>query len=207
MPEAIQGRAIVSIENGTRVLEQYWLELKKDGKNRFEMPLRENMSPNIYVSVTLIQPHAGKQNDRPIRLYGIIPILVDDPKTILKPKVKADDEWAPKSKVKVEVSEEKGRVMTYTLAIVDEGLLGLTAFKTPDLHKQFYKKELLGVATWDMYDFVAGAYGDELERLLAIGGDEDFRTDKSEADNKRFPPVVKFLGPFKLGAGKSARTR
>ena len=35
--------------------------------------------------------------------------------------------------------------MTYTVAVVDEGLLSLTSFKTPDLFQQFYKRESLGV--------------------------------------------------------------
>ena len=37
------------------------------------------MAPNIYVAVTMVQPHAGKDNDRPIRLYGVIPLKVTDP--------------------------------------------------------------------------------------------------------------------------------
>ena len=43
---------------------------------------------------------------------------------VLTPRVKAADEWRPESTVSVEVSEAKGRSMTYTLAVVDEGLLG-----------------------------------------------------------------------------------
>ena len=76
--------------------------------------------------------------------------------------------------------------MTYTVAIVDEGLLGLTNFRTPDLHDHFYKREALGVATWDLFDHVVGAYGGELERLLALGGgDTDLQPERQE--RKRFP--------------------
>ncbi len=62
--------------------------------------------------------------------------------------------------------------MNYTLAVVDEGLLGLTNFKTPNLHGEFYKREALGILTWDLFDEVAGAYGGELDRLLALGGSD-----------------------------------
>ena len=78
--------------------------------------------------------------------------------------------------------------------IVDEGLLGLTSFQTPDLHGFFYKKEALGVTTWDLFDDVVGAYGGELERLLALGGGEDRAPLKEQDEKRRFPPVVRFLG-------------
>ena len=53
------------------------------------------MAPNVYVAVTMVQPHAGKDNDRPIRLYGVIPLKVTDPATKLAPVVTTAAEWAP----------------------------------------------------------------------------------------------------------------
>lgn len=197
LPEATQGRALVSVENGSTIIEQHWMEFSK-GNAQFDLPLTRDMSPNVYVNVSLIQPHQNKQNDRPIRLYGVIPIKVDDPATHLTPVVKAADEWVPESTVEVTVSEAKGQAMTYTLAVVDEGLLGLTSFKTPNPHKHFYKKEALGVTTWDLFDEVTGAYGGELERLLALGGGDGGDDEDKSEKKRRFPPVVKFLGPFKL---------
>jgi len=199
LPPATQGHALMTLENGSGVLQKRWIELSKDN-TRFEVPVTAAMTPNVYVSVTLIQPHEGKDNDRPIRLYGIIPLRVQDPATVLAPRVKAPDEWKPESTVSVEVSEANGRAMAYTLAIVDEGLLGLTGYKTPDLHDQFYKKEALGVSTWDLFDYVAGAYGGELERLLALGGDDSAASGENKEAKKRFPPVVRFVGPFELKA-------
>ena len=203
LPEATQGRALVSIENGSEVLQQSWHEFSKQ-RTSFKLPITASMAPNVYVHVTLVQPHAGKNNDRPIRLYGVIPLLVDDPATRLKPKLTAADEWEPEARVSFSVSEEQGHAMAYTVAVVDEGLLGLTRFRTPDLHGRFYRKEALGVNTWDMFDDVVGAYGGELERLLALGGG-DSGEDKDNAQKKRFPPVVKFFGPFKLEAGKTRK--
>ena len=111
-------------------------------------------------------------------------------------------EWAPQSKASVTVSEQSGRAMDYTLAVVDEGLLGLTGFKTPNLHAEFYKREALGVSTWDLFDEVAGAYGGQLDRLLALGGSDATGATKPDEGKSRFPPVVRFLGPFSLKAGE-----
>jgi uncharacterized protein YfaS (alpha-2-macroglobulin family) len=202
LPEAVQGRALVSLENGTAVLDKFWVSTVK-GENRFEIPLTAAMTPNVYVHVTLIQPHRDKASDTPIRLYGAIPILVEDPRTRLEPVIRVADEIRPKEKFRVEVREAGGRPMTYTLAVVDEGLLGLTRFATPDLRKIFYSREALGVSTWDLFDIVAEAYGAELARILALGGDESAGSEDKAKQPRRFPPVVLFEGPFELKAGAS----
>ncbi|MBN1377671.1 MAG: hypothetical protein JXA04_00385 [Gammaproteobacteria bacterium] len=202
LPTASKGRALISIENGSRVIQQQWFVFEEN-KTQYSFPVTKDMSPNVYIDVTLVQPHEKRDNDRPIRLYGVIPIKVEDPATRLKPILKSADEWTPASTVEIEVAEESGREMTYTVAIVDEGLLGLTSFATPDLHATFYKKEALGVFTWDLFDLVAGAYGGELERLLSLGGGDEADSANANQEEKRFPPVVRFMGPFKLKAGES----
>ncbi|MDE2793814.1 MAG: MG2 domain-containing protein [Gemmatimonadota bacterium] len=198
LPEAQSGRALVTLETGTRILEHRWLGMG-GGRTRFNVPITAEMSPTVYVSVSLIQPHSQRNNDLPIRLYGVIPLEVEDPATVLRPEIGVPEEWRPDTTVTVRVSEASGRPMTYTLAVVDEGLLGLTSFRTPDLHDRFYRKEALGVSTWDIFDEVAGAYAAELERLLALGGDD--AVEIQEQDRSRFPPVVRFLGPFTLERG------
>lgn len=204
LPAVAQGRALLSIESGSKVLSQRWVEVA-EGENRIELPITSEMSPNVYVNIVLLQPHRDKVSDRPIRLYGYLPVLVDDPATMLSPVLELPDEVRPESSFDLKVREETGRPMTYTLAIVDEGLLGLTRFQTPNLHKTFYRKEALGVRTWDLFDEVTGAYGGELERLLALGGDGNEEEVEEERKKKnRFPPVVKFLGPFRLAPGQSA---
>ena len=62
--------------------------------------------------------------------------------------------------------------MTYTIAVVDEGLLDLTNFKTPQPWNYFYAREALGVKTWDMYKYVINANSGEMAGLL-FGGDEE----------------------------------
>lgn len=203
LPESAQGRALVTVENGTGILESRWLE-PRPGNTRFTLPITAAMTPNVYVAVTLVQPHENRGNDRPLRLYGVIPLKVTDPATRLTPVLKAADEWKPASRAQIEVAEAKGRAMTYTVAIVDEGLLGLTNFRTPDLHGEFYRREALGVQSWDLYDQVAGAYSAQLERLLALGGSDATGVAQQEASKSRFPPVVQFLGPFRLEVGKRA---
>ena len=201
IPGSDGGRALVSIESGSRVIQTYWVETKKDD-NAFSFEVTKDMTPNVFAHVTLIQPHAQTVNDLPTRLYGVIPLKVEDPQTHLDPVITMSDVLEPGKEVVIKISEKSNRKMTYTLALVDEGLLDLTRFKTPDAWNRFYAREALGVKTWDLYDDVIGAFGSRIERLLAIGGDSELAASK-EDDTKanRFKPVVKFLGPFTLDGG------
>src|SRR3546814_4826745 len=88
----------------------------------------------------------------------------------------------PEQPASVTISEASGKPMTYTLAIVDEGLLDLTRFKTPDPHAAFYAREALGVMSWDLFDDVIGAWGGDLERILGIGGDEGLRSEEHTSE-------------------------
>jgi uncharacterized protein YfaS (alpha-2-macroglobulin family) len=203
LPVAKEGRALFTVESGAAILDARWIDLAKDS-NRIRLPITAAMAPNVYASITLVQPH-GKHNDRPIRLYGVIPLHVADRETLLKPEIDVASEWRPESTGVVRVSERNGRPMTYTLAVVDEGLLDLTSFRTPDLHAEFYKREALGVSTWDLFDEVAGAYSADLERLLALGGSDAGPVKNPDERRTRFPPVVRYLGPFTLEAGAHGR--
>ena len=199
IPTGKNGRALISIENGTKVIKSYWIPTT-EGETVFEFKLTKKMTPNVYVNITLLQPHAQTANDLPIRMYGIIPIMVEDPETHLEPEISMPDEIESGKSFKISVSEKNHKAMTYTLAVVDEGLLDITRFKTPNPWDKFFAKEAPGVKTWDMYNEVIGAYAGEIERLLAIGGGMDEEGQKNTKAN-RFKPVVKYLGPFTLGKG------
>ncbi len=201
IPTSGAGRLLVSIESGSKVIESYW-RTAEAGETNFKFNTSAEMAPTVYAHVTLIQPHDQSENDLPIRMYGVIPIEVEDAKTRLQPQIKMADVLQPEQNVRIEVSEQKGRPMAYTVALVDDGLLDLTRFKTPDPWKTFYAREALGVKTWDVYDDVLGAFGGQLERLLSIGGDDVATLEKNKNSANRFKPVVKHFGPFFLDKGE-----
>ena len=204
IPTGEAGKVLITLENGSRVVDFYWREAKA-GENIIRITAKPEFAPTVYAHVSLIQPHAQTKNDLPIRMYGVIPIGVEDPQTILKPEIKMPDEVRPDKNFVVEVTEKTGSSMAYTLAIVDDGLLDLTRFKTPNPWDAFYAREALGVKTWDIYDQVLGAYGGELERILSIGGDGINYKSASQRKANRFKPVVVHLGPYYLERGKTAK--
>ncbi|MGV8091776.1 MAG: alpha-2-macroglobulin [Mangrovibacterium sp.] len=205
IPSGKKGKALVSLENGSQVLDLFWVDTKEQN-TVFSFELKPEMAPNIYVHVSLIQPHEQTENDAPVRLYGVIPVDVEDPSTYLEPQIKMPSELVPEKEYEITVSERSGKEMTYTLAVVDEGLLDLTRFQTPDPWSAFYAHEALGVRTWDFYDDVIGAYGARLEKAFAVGGDESLVAARRRKVS-RFEPVVRFIGPFTLDKKKSRTHR
>ena len=204
-PSSEGGRALISVENGTKVVKTLWAKTKK-GETTVELPITGDMAPNVYVNISLLQPHASTKNDSPIRMYGVVPIEVVDKNTLLEPVLTMPDVLRPEQIVNVKVSEKHGKKMTYTIAVVDEGLLDLTRFKTPNAWDSFYTREALGVRTWDIYDDVIGAYGGKVNQVFSIGGDADSGGGKAKKAN-RFKPVVLYYGPFELGKGESKNTK
>ncbi len=200
-PSPENGRALIAIENGSRVVKTYWTDTKK-GQTQFTFKAEKEMTPNVFATITLIQPHSQTLNDLPIKMYGSIPLTVENPETILRPTIAIAKELRPETESSLTVSEEKGKAMTYTVAIVDEGLLDLTRFKTPNPYQSFYAREGLGVKTWDLFDQVLGAWGGNLERILSVGGDGALNKNVNPAKANRFKPVVLFMGPYSLKTGE-----
>jgi len=195
-------KVLLTIESGTKILSQAWVgDDIKD--NRLEIVITEDMAPNVYAHITLLQSYDKKDNDSPIRMYGIVPLLVDNEKTILEPVLELPEKVRPNTELIVKVLEKKGKTMTYTLAVVDEGLLGITNYQTPNPRKALFKREALGVLTWDMYSLISKSSRFNISRLLTIGGSDSEGDGDSKRKKRRFPPVVKFLGPFTLKAGSN----
>ena len=197
--------ALVAVEKGGRIIRREWISCA-DTSTAYEFPLEPSMIPNVYVHVTLLQPHLQTRNDLPIRLYGVVPVMTEDPRTVLTPRIDAPENWLPEAPASFTVSEAGGRAMVYTVAVVDEGLLGLTRYRLPNPASTFYAREASFLKAWDLYSSVMGAYSGQLETLLAIGGGDD-GIGGGEKKPERFKPVVRFFGPYQLKAGERREER
>lgn len=200
IPAATGGRALVTIENGSNILKHEWVEIKDKEDTKYSFDITPDMAPNVYLHITLLQPHAQMGNDLPIRMYGVVPVIVTDPATELHPQITLPTVLRPETDFRININEKDGKPMTYTLALVDEGLLELTNFRTPNPWNEFYAREALGISTWDMYDNILGAQSGRYAPIFSTGGDEMLKP--ADAKANRFKPVVKFVGPFYLDKGE-----
>lgn len=201
VPTSSGARGLIAVSSGSKVLTSWWFDTKP-GQTQITFKAEKEWAPNVYAQVSLLQPYGQTINDLPIRMYGVIPLKIENKETILSPVIEMPSVIRPEQQVSITVSEQNNREMWYSIAIVDEGLLDLTNFKTPNPHNYFFAREALSVKTWDLFDYVIGAYGYNIERILTIGGDQEGSGPVRQKQANRFPPVVKFLGPFKLSKGK-----
>jgi uncharacterized protein YfaS (alpha-2-macroglobulin family) len=209
-PTPENGTIFVSVEKGHRILESKAVRAKTENKEyQTVIPITAEMLPNAYVSVSIIQPHGQTLNDRPLRMYGVIPLHVEDPRTRQRLEISMPNELRSEEEFEVTVTSVDKRSTQFTIAVVDEGLLDITRFKTPNPWSHFFKKQRLGVLTFDLFGLVIGAHKGDIFRLFSVGGEVEgagYRDSQLEpAGKKRFPAVSMFQGP--LETDESGRSR
>ncbi len=95
IPSAKDGRALVSIENGTRVLSSEWVKTSESGDTPYKIKVNADMAPNFYIHITLVQPYWNTSNDLPVRMYGVQPVMVENPDSHLEPVISMPDKIHP----------------------------------------------------------------------------------------------------------------
>ncbi len=120
------------------------------------VPILEAMAPNAYCSAWIIRPVAPGEPWGAHRAYGVVPLRVDQSEAKLQMSIAAPKEILPASNVEIQVNLKdaegnpvKGEV---ALALVDEGLLSMTNFKTPDPFGFFTSQRGLASYAYDLYD-------------------------------------------------------
>ncbi len=205
-PKPEKGTLLVTLEKGDRILRSWVRELKgEDAIGEIKIDVTDKMLPNAYVSVSIVQPHAQTGNDRPLRVYGTIPLMVEEPSTRKNIIINMDDELKSNKEFEISVRTKDKSDVQFTIAVVDEGLLDLTKFNTPDPWKSFFSKQKLGISTFDLFSYVLSVNKGDIFRLFSIGGEmeegmEEYRSSQLEpGKSKRFKAVSMFLGPLRTG--------
>lgn len=198
----LNSTAYITIEKNGSIIKQDIVKTV-DGTNTYKFKTDIAMCPNVYVHISLVQAYKDTVNSLPFRLYGIIPVMIEDKTTRLNPVVKNINEFKPNEKCKIRVSEKDGKVATFTLAVVDEGLLGLTAFKTANPWDYFFSKESSQILSYDIFNLVSGAIKGELQTLIAVGGGGMVDESLANKTAERFKPVVFYFGPIELKKGET----
>lgn len=197
-----KGRALLTVEKGGEILERRWQELDGTGVVSFGLEVTEGHIPNAYISVMVYQPFGETNNDLPLRMYGILPLLVKNENTKFGFELTLPDAIRPDEEFTVELQTTNRRQAQFTLAVVDEGILDITRFKTPEPWTHFFAKQRLLTRTYDNYSDIIDLSGGYIHNLLSVGGSSEaeppgYRELQAQLeDAMRFEPVSIFQGPF-----------
>lgn len=198
IPASDNAQILVNVESDAKVLQQFWVKGSAVHKP-IEFTATSAMAPGIYIHATVLQPHHYTKDGSPIRQYGILPVKIEDPDSRLQPVINMKEEIRPETNTTVAIAEQSGKPMNYSLVLVDEGLLDLTHFKTPDIWEVMNAQQSLKIKTWDMFNQVIGAYSGKIQHVFAIGGDGSY-DESEESKANRFKPAIINLGTFHLDA-------
>lgn len=206
------GKALITLSNNEGILKRFIIDTK-DKSTEFEVSIEKNFAPNIYASVSFVQDYAQWQNDRALRLFGVVPLKVIDEQSKIAIDLKAPERILPQSEFEVSLQSANKKPYTYTLAVVDEGLLSLTNFETPDIWGYFYAKTGFKLKVFDTYDKIIAKTFGEVAKVLTTGGDAMLKKSSRAKRNKedeqadRFKPVVLYQAPVKTDKNGFAKVK
>ncbi|MDR0865100.1 MAG: alpha-2-macroglobulin, partial [Candidatus Symbiothrix sp.] len=106
IPAATNGNALLALENGSSILSRTWVAVSDKGDTKYTFKATKEMAPNFYVHISLLQPHAQTLNDLPIRMYGVIPVMISNKESVLEPQINLPEVLRPETEFTVEVSEK-----------------------------------------------------------------------------------------------------
>ncbi len=157
------GRMLVTMETDHVISHQY-----VDISNRnasVDLKLDAQHVPNAYITATLIKPH--EVSDLPLTVaHGFQNIKVEEKSRRIPVEVLAQKSVRSRTQQKIQVKAEPGSYVTF--AAVDNGVLQVSDFKTPDPYNYFYQQKALQVLAYDMYPLL---FAEVRARLSSTGGD------------------------------------
>ncbi|MGC4037095.1 MAG: MG2 domain-containing protein [Chitinophagaceae bacterium] len=164
------GKMLVTVETDHLISYQY-VDVSKRLAS-VTLPLNGEHVPNFYITATLIKPH--EVSDIPLTVaHGYQSIKVEEKSRKIDVKIEAEKSVRSKTHQKVKVSAAPGSFVT--LAAVDNGVLQVSDFKTPDPYNYFYQKKALEVTAYDLYPLLFP----ELRAIMSsTGGDADLSMEK-----------------------------
>lgn len=162
------GRASVAVLTD-RLLALREIEVPEAG-SEIELPVDPAWGPGAHLAVTVFRPGQSPAG-RPGRALGLAWIGLDPAPRRLEVAIETPDLVRPRQRLEVPVRIGGGGAAHLTLAAVDEGILRLTRFRSPDPVAHFLARRRLGTDIRDDYGrLIAAAEGEAA--TLRQGGDD-----------------------------------
>ncbi len=141
------GRMLVTMETD-KVVSYKYIDVDSKRNVSLDLPLTIDDIPNVYITATLIKPH--ELSDIPLTVaHGYQSVKVEARDRRIPVEINAQASVRSHTHQKVRVHAAPGSMVT--LAAVDNGVLQVSDFETPDPYEHFYAKRALEVNAYDIY--------------------------------------------------------
>jgi uncharacterized protein YfaS (alpha-2-macroglobulin family) len=192
------GRMLVTTERDGVFTHEYLNVTKRTAS--MDLRFEGAHVPNVYVTATLFKPH--EMSDIPLTVaHGFRSVAVEERKRKLPVEITAAKAVRSNTKQNVRVKTSPGTYVT--LAAVDNGVLQVGDFKTPDPYEYYYQKKALEVNAYDIYPLL---FPELRTGISSTGGDGE--SDMSKRNNpipaKRFKIMSYWSGFKKADANGNA---
>ncbi len=188
------GTLLLTVETD-RVIERRTIAMSQSAVT-VPVQIDERCRPNVYISASVVRAIDPTVAWRTHRAYGLAAISIAAPDRKLTVAVTSPPEIKPGHTLPVRllVKDSSGKPVAnaaVTVAAVDEGILQLTGFATPEPFSFFTAKRALAVNPFDVY----GSLVPDGARSLKtgdVGGDEDLPASryKPPVGARRVKPVA-----------------
>ncbi|MEP3891834.1 MAG: alpha-2-macroglobulin [Hellea sp.] len=149
-PYAGQGDLVIA-NSDVHVVQTISLE---EGESEIRLPFDESWGDGVYAMLTLYTPRDKAGQPVPRRAVGVSYIGLDRTKQTLDLTINAPDVIRPRKEhvFTVDVKNApRGETVWMNFAAVDEGILQLTKYRSPDSAGHFFGKKALGITLRDDY--------------------------------------------------------
>ncbi|TAL69945.1 MAG: hypothetical protein EPN82_04825 [Bacteroidetes bacterium] len=177
------GKLLISFErNG--VYEYRYVDMENSKSVEIAVPVKDEFMPNVYVSATLFKKHTVDNSTPFLVGHGYGSMKVEKSSNKLPVKIIAPEKIKPNTSQTITVKTAPERNIFVTLAAVDEGILQVKNFKTPDAYGFMYAKRGLKVQSYDLYKLLLPEI---IGSSSSGGGDEEMF---AEMLKKRTNPIT-----------------
>ncbi len=182
-----EGRILWSVELDTIVKYKWASATGSIAKWAFKVP---RGMPNVFVSAYLVR--SGK--DYLIqRAYGVKRLKIRPKRALLPIKITVPQKVKPGAKLNITLSSSSD--FEATVSVVDEGILSITDFKTPNPYEGILRNTQLDVGTYETFGWF-------IRKNISTTGGGMMMKEKSFATARFFTTVTYWSGKRKSKGGK-----
>ncbi len=143
------GTMLITFErNG--VYEHRYVEVD-DRSYELNVEAKEVFMPNTYVTATLFRPHQIDNKAPFLVAHGFVSMKVEKSSNKLPVTISVKEKVKPNTKHRITIKTSPAKNIFVTLAVVDEGILQIKNYQTPDPYGYIYAKRPLKVSSYDLY--------------------------------------------------------